>query len=172
MARIYFAALWLMLVAADGQAHDGRVNITGVINDNTCTLSPDSHNFTVKLGSVSNRQFYHAGDGSAWQAFTLDLQNCGSTASGVTVSFSGQTDRFNADLLALDGGADSASGVGIAIYNADKTPIALGDMSELLALLPGESSVQLRFYARYVADGSVVSAGEANATATFILTYA
>lgn len=172
MARIYFAALWLMLLAAGGQAHDGRVNITGVINDNTCTLSPDSQSFTVKLGNVSNRQFYRAGDGSAWQAFTLDLRNCGSTASGVTVSFSGQTDRFNADLLALDGGADSASGVGIAIYNADKTPIALGDMSELLALLPGESSVQLRFYARYVADGGVVSAGEANATATFILTYA
>lgn len=168
----YAIGLWLMLVAVGAQAHDGRVNITGTINDNTCTLSPDSQNFTVTLGTVSNRQFYQAGDGSAWQAFSINLENCGSTASGVTVSFSGTADALNPDLLALSSSADAAAGVGIGIYNADKTPIALEGLSELQAVLPGEASVHLHFYARYVADGGTVSAGEANASATFILTYA
>lgn len=78
-----------MLLAASGvQAHDGRVYVSGTITDNTCSLSPGSENINVAMGAVSQRQFYRAGDGSAWQPFAIDLQNCGSTASGVTVSFS------------------------------------------------------------------------------------
>lgn len=54
-----------------------------------------SENINVAMGAVSQRQFYRAGDGSAWQPFAIDLQNCGSTASGVTVSFSGAADSRN-----------------------------------------------------------------------------
>lgn len=84
----YYACMaCCLLTTATADAHDGRVYVTGTITDNTCTLSPDSENINVEMGSVSNRQFYQAGDGSAWQPFAIDLQNCGSTVSGVTVSF-------------------------------------------------------------------------------------
>lgn len=64
-----------MLLAASGvQAHDGRVYVSGTITDNTCSLSPGSENINVAMGAVSQRQFYRAGDGSAWQPFAIDLQ--------------------------------------------------------------------------------------------------
>lgn len=69
-----------MLLAASGvQAHDGRVYVSGTITDNTCSLSPDSENINVAMGAVSQRQFYRAGDGSAWQpllSITKLRQHC------------------------------------------------------------------------------------------------
>ncbi|KNC06507.1 fimbrial protein [Klebsiella sp. RIT-PI-d] len=167
----YFLIL-ILAMSCVVQAHSGRVYITGTITDNTCTLSPDSENIMVSMGSVSNRQFYQAGAGAAYQQFTITLENCGSTASGVTVSFSGTPDSQNPDLLALTAGADNASGVAIALYNDDKSPIPIGDLSQRKTLIGGQSLAQLNFYARYVANGQAVVAGTANASATFILTYA
>jgi len=169
----YLLSLVLVTIVSTGaQAHAGRVYVTGSITDNTCTLSPDSETITVGMGSVSNRQFYQAGAGADWQSFTINLENCGSTASGVTVSFSGAADSQNPDLLALTAGAGNASGVGVALYNKDKSPIPLGENSQIQPLIPGQQSAHLNFYARYGADGSTVAAGTANASATFILTYA
>lgn len=170
--HLYVACVaYFALTLGKAGAHDGRVYVTGSITDNTCTLSPDSENIDVDMGSVSNRQFYQAGDGSAWQSFTINLQNCGSTASGVTVSFSGTADGRNTDLLALTEGADDASGIGIGLYDKDKNLIPLGQESEVMALTSGQASANLQFYARYIADGSKVVAGTANASATFILAY-
>lgn len=168
----YYACMaCCLLTTATADAHDRRVYVTGTITDNTCTLSPDSENINVEMGSVSNRQFYQAGDGSAWQPFAIDLQNCGSTVSGVTVSFSGTANQRNTDLLALIDAADDATGIGIGLYDQDKHLIPPGQTSEVIALSPGQTSAHLQFYARYVADGSAVTAGKANASATFILAY-
>ncbi|MGE6981549.1 fimbrial protein BcfF [Kluyvera intermedia] len=152
-------------------AHDGRVYVSGTITDNTCTLSPNSENLDVEMGSVSNRQFTHAGDGANWQPFSIDLQNCGSTASGVTVSFSGTANSHNPNLLALTPGDGDATGVAIGFYDKDKAAIPLGDESASQAISSGQASVHLQFYARYIADGGVVGPGIANASATFVLAY-
>lgn len=93
-----------------------------------------SENINVAMGAVSQRQFYRAGDGSARQPFAIDLQNCGSTASGVTVSFSGAGDSRNTDLLALTAGESDASGIGIALYDQNKTLIPLGQESDVVTL--------------------------------------
>ncbi len=45
--------------------------------------------------------------------FAIDLQNCGSTASGVTVSFSGAADSRNTDLLALTAGKATLQALGL-----------------------------------------------------------
>lgn len=103
--------------------------------------------------------------------FAIDLQNCGSTASGVTVSFSGAGDSRNTDLLALTAGESDASGIGIALYDQNKTLIPLGQESDVVTLSPGQASAHLQFYARYLADGGTVTPGDANASATFILAY-
>ncbi len=70
--------------------------------------------------------------------FAIDLQNCGSTASGVTVSFSGAADSRNTDLLALTAGESDASGIGIALYDQNKTLIPLGQESDVVTLSPGQ----------------------------------
>lgn len=169
--RDILCGMGILLAAFCLQAHDGRVYVSGTITDNTCSLSPDSENINVSMGAVSLRQFYRAGDGSAWQPFAIDLQNCGSTASGVTVSFSGTADSGNTALLALTAGDSGASGIGIALYDQNKTLIPLGQESDVVTLTPGQASAHLQFYARYLADGGAVAPGNANASATFILAY-
>ena len=138
---------WGLALAASGAlAHDGRVYVTGTITDNTCTLSPDSENIQVDMGTVS-------------------------TASGVTVSFSGTSDPQDGDLFAVNTGADTASGIGIALYDKNKQQIAPGAQSDVQALTAGAASERLQFYARYVADGAPVAPGAADASATFVLSY-
>lgn len=169
---ILSGALMLILQSTPTLAHDGTINITGNITDNTCTVSPDSQNFTVDMGNVASKQFYQAGDATNYQPFDIYLEKCGAAASGVTVSFTGPTDSLNPDLLQLNGGTSAASGIGLGIYNQDKSLISIGKESEQTTLTPNEATVTLSFYARYVADGASVTAGAANTSATFKLTYA
>lgn len=166
------ASALLSILAGTAQAHDGTLNITGIITDNTCIVSPDSKNFSVQMGNVASKTFYRPGDGTRYEPFAINLEKCGGAASGVTVSFVGPSDTLNSDLLALNGGAGYATGMGIGIYNPDKSLIPMGKESEQTKLTPNQAAVKLSFYARYIADGAKVITGTANASATFMLTYA
>ncbi|HCM7229829.1 TPA: fimbrial protein [Klebsiella aerogenes] len=170
--RCVCGGVLLALTAGVVQAHDGQVNISGLITDNTCSVSPDSKDFTVEMGNVSARTFYQAGGGTRYEPFAIHLEKCGGAASGITVTFDGPTDALNPDLLALNGGTDYATGIGVAIYNQDKTLIPVGKESEQAPLTPNQEEATLSFYANYIADGGNVTAGTANASATFMLTYA
>lgn len=169
---LFLGSALLMSIASNANAHDGTVNISGTITDNTCTVSPDSKDFTVTMGNVASKQFYQAGDGTRYEPFTIHLEKCGGAANGVTVAFSGTKDSRNTDLLAIPSGTGVASGMGIGIYNQDKSLIPVGSDSVQTKLTPNQASVSIVFYARYIADGGAVTAGTANASATFTLTYA
>lgn len=152
-------------------AHDGTVNITGSILDNTCSVSSDSKNISVVLGNVDSRQFDTAGAGARYEPFTIHLENCGAAASRLRVTFSGIADAASPQLLAVTAGTGSAQGVGIGIYDTSKTLIPLNTAGEDTPLTANQSSVSLPFFARYVADGQTVTTGPANATTTFSLAY-
>jgi len=152
-------------------ALDGAMNITGTITDNTCVVSADSQNLTVELGNVSSKQFYQAGAATRYEPFTIHLERCDAAASRVSVTFIGSSNSANSQLLALTDEAQSAQGVGIGLYDSNKTPIAINNASGGTALESRQANVALPFFARYVADGNTVSAGAANATLTFTLTY-
>lgn len=169
---IYLGSVILMVMANNVLAHDGVVNISGKITDNTCTVSPDSKNFTVTLGNVASKQFYQAGDGTRYEPFSINLEKCGGAASGVTVAFNGEKDNRNTELLAIQSVIGVASGIGIGIYDKDKNLIPVGTNSPQTKLSPNQASVTISFYARYIADGGEVAAGIANSSATFTLTYA
>lgn len=161
-------ALW----TPAGAAHDGVINVTGKIVDKTCAVSADSKNMLVTLGSVANKQFARAGEGSPYQSFTINLEKCGAAASNVTVTFSGSSDSDDPRLLALAQDTGSATGMGIAIYDGEKKLIPLNQPGASTPLSPGQPSVTLNFYARYLANGDAVASGSANASATFTLNYA
>jgi type 1 fimbria pilin len=164
---------FLLLMMTSSQAHDGTVNIDGAITDNTCTVSPGSVDFTVSLGNVSSKQFKHAGDASRFEPFAIHLENCGSGVKGVSTIFYGPQDSLNSNLLSVtSSGPNTAAGLGIGIYNENKSLIPLSSESDLTPLIPGQTLVSLNFLARYVANGVEVIAGQANASATFVLKYA
>ena len=86
------AAVFVALAASAqaALAADGNVNFVGKIVDTPCSISPNSTNLTVPLGTVSKSVLDGgAGKRSAPSKFTIDLLNCGATAKGATVSFSG-----------------------------------------------------------------------------------
>ena len=62
--------------------------------------------------------------------------------------------------------------MGIAILDLNRQPVALNTQSVNYAITPGALTVSLDFYAEYKANGAAVNAGDANATATFVLDYA
>lgn len=152
-------------------AHDGTMNITGTITDNTCVVSADSQNLTVEMGNVSSKQFYRAGAATRYEPFTIHLERCDAAASRVSITFIGTPNSVNSQLLAVTTQAQSAQGVGIGLYDSDKTLVPVNNLSGGTALTSRQANVTLPFFARYVADGSDVSAGAANATITFTLTY-
>lgn len=152
-------------------AHDGTVNISGTIQDNTCELAPDSQNKSVDMGTVAGSQFKRAGDFSPAKHFTLNLENCGPAASEATVTFSGSADSQNAELFAIEAGTDSASGLALGIYDSSGERIAPGETSAGIVLNPGQASVAMDFSARYVSVNDTVTAGSGNVTVTFVINY-
>ncbi|WP_228011653.1 fimbrial protein [Enterobacter asburiae] len=174
MKRIMFVCMHLLLWLAgfNATAHDGTINVLGKIIENSCAVTADSKTLNVDLGSVTSKQFARAGDGSVFEPFAINLEKCPTAVKTITVHFEGTADSKNADLLALTTGASSAAGVGVGIYNADRSLIPFGDESTKFTPAEGETTVTLNFYARYVANGGTVTAGTANASATFVLTYA
>ncbi|MCS2172979.1 fimbrial protein [Scandinavium sp. TWS1a] len=168
LTALSLLALW----AASPGAHAGTINITGSIDGNTCAVSADSTALLVKFGSVSSQLFTHSGDGGRYEPFTISLEKCGGSASNVTVTFTGNADSSNPELLALTADADAAKGVAIAIYDNNKTLIPLGQPGGSTELTPDQATVTMTFYARYLANGDTVSTGPANSSATFMLNYA
>ncbi|MEB5959743.1 fimbrial protein [Enterobacter sichuanensis] len=164
--------LLLLFLVVAVHAHDGQVNISGIIQDNTCELAPDSQSKTVNMGTVAGAQFSRTGDFSPAKNFTLNLQNCGPAASEATVIFSGTVDAQNPELFAIEADADSASGLALGVYDGDGRRIAPGDTSTGIPLKPGQASVEMKFSARYVAVLDSVTAGRANVLVTFVVNYA
>ncbi|MGS2871651.1 fimbrial protein [Enterobacter huaxiensis] len=171
---IGFALFATLLLARQNaaQAHDGQINITGTIQSNTCIVDTDSQNMTVNMGNVASKQFNQTGATAAVQAFIIKLAKCGDAARSVSVTFSGTVDSHDDRLLGIDGGSTAATGMGIAILDLNRQLVPLNTQSVKYPLTPGAQSVNLNFFAEYMANGDTVMAGDANATATFVLNYA
>lgn len=174
--RKYIFILPIVLYVACAMAdvfnpYGGRILISGAIQDNSCTVSPDTTNFEVFLGNVGSKQFKNAGDHSQSSLFSIDLENCGAAATGVSLTFTGNADKNNSALLALNSDADSASGIGVAILDSAQNQIPVNNPSKEYQLDPNKKENILQFYAYYSATGPSVTAGSANSTATFSLTY-
>lgn len=179
VGSIRCARLACMVVAVAGIlsgstafAADGQVNITGNILSNSCSVSVGDINKTVNLGSVASKQFTGVGSSSGPYPFNITLEDCGPTASGVAVTFSGVANSVNNQLLATDNISGAATGVAVGILDyASEALIPINTASPIYTLTPNQTSAVLHFYARYTAVANLVTAGTANATATFQMNY-
>jgi len=176
---IFINAAALAVIGLASQAAlagpDGTINFTGQIVDTPCSVSPNSANLQVPLGSVARTSLDGgAGKKSTPAKFTINLLGCGATAKGATVTFSGSGDTVVNDALKLSnagtvGASGSATGVAVEIGDSAGTKIPLGSASASYALGSGDNALQ--FQAAYVSTGSTVTSGPANATAQFTVAY-
>ena len=100
------------------------------------------------------------------------MKDCPSSVKTVSVLFDGDKDPANNTLLKLaDGGA---SGVGIRLYEADRTtPIPIGNVSKAVDVTAATDggSADLNFFANYKSDGAAVNVGVANSVSNFVMVY-
>ncbi|WP_024531391.1 fimbrial protein [Serratia fonticola] len=151
-------------------AADGKVNFSGEIIDQACTVHSDSENQTVTLGKVYVGAFKGgAGVTAASKDFSLILQNCPDTVTAATVRFDGIQVAGNDAVLALTEEPGVATGVGVQIADNNKV-INLHTDSSVYPLSSTDDNV-LGFVARYYATSATVTAGKANAVSNFTIIY-
>ena len=172
MKKTFLAAIIassVMGVTGISYAADGTVKFTGNITADACTASAESQDLSVSLGTVSATSFSAAGDKSSPTKFTINLSDCPSSITAVSVKFDGISDTTSSNLLKLDSGS-TATGVGVEISDVTGTPLPLHTASSPYAIAQ-DGTAALDFVGRYVSTTSSVGAGTADATAQFSINY-
>ncbi|MFC5476283.1 fimbrial protein [Paraherbaspirillum soli] len=168
LSSLAIAASLCLCTAGAMAADGGNINFTGKIVATTCEIP--SGNIDVPMGVVTKDALAEAGTESAPVPFKIQLNKCDTQLEGVRVTFEGQTDENNSELLKIGTGAPTdAAGVAIKLADKDDHAVAINSESQEYQLAPGDNS--LDFKANYVSTETETKAGAANATAAFKVTY-
>lgn len=143
---------------------------SGTVQTVACSVT--NSNITVNMGKAKNTDFSGPGSTSGEADFSIALNCDASTNINMTLAAgsSGAADATNG-VLNLDnaGAADSASGVGVQVL-FNNAPVALGTrLTVARTTADGAYAVPLK--ARYYQTQPAVTAGKADANATFTMTY-
>ncbi|HGL6357607.1 TPA: fimbrial protein [Citrobacter amalonaticus] len=156
----------------NADAHDGTINISGIIQDNTCEVASDSVIKFVDMGTLSVKQFSEKGVRSQAKQFSINLVDCGPAASEATVTFTGTPSDQEKELYSVDPETDAGSGIALGIYDSKGNLLPPDKPSEGIPLKGGEDSVELKFSASYQSVVDDVTPGSANVSVTFVVNYA
>ncbi|AZC31143.1 fimbrial protein [Pseudomonas chlororaphis] len=157
--------------AGMANAADGTINFIGNITDAACTVTANTANQTVTLGTVQSSALNSVGATAAPTRFNIVLTSCPANVNNATIKFDGPANPANSSLLALTNTAGVATGVGIGLYEQDAvTQIPVGGTSASQALST-TADTTFNFIAKYVATNATVVAGSANAVSDFTVTY-
>lgn len=155
--------------------HSADVNfiINGKISLNTCSVTVDSKNKYVSLGTWGSKQFSNTGMKTLPVPFTISLENCNGSVSGVSgvdITFVGRPILGNTAAFSLNG-VSTAQNVGILILDKNKNIIEPNKKSIIYDLNSKESNISLSFYGQYISTSTPVNPGSANSDITFSITY-
>ncbi|EAM4821638.1 fimbrial protein StiA [Salmonella enterica] len=173
---VALAAITLSPAALADTAKDGTVHITGLIQQNACTVKTDSVLIEVTLQNEFASLFTAAGQTAGDKGFTIDLENCDANIySNVQARFEGTLDGTDATILKNEADAQNI-GVQILDKTGDSTPVTFNDLqawSSAVALPTeeGVTTLSMPFTARYIATAVPVGSGNVDARATFYLQY-
>lgn len=151
-------------------AADGTINFTGEIIDAACDVTPTTASQIVNLGKVSDKSLGTVGNTAAATSFKIDLASCPAAVSTASVKFDGVPYNGDTSAIALTPAPGAATGVGIEIRDADGSVLPLYTASQSVTLSQAATN-SLQFSAAYVAKDATVTAGPADATATFSVVY-
>lgn len=171
--RLLGLTLGLGMTPGAPYAADSTISISGYVRDNGCAVAGESKDFTVDLLEHASKQFHAVGATTFPVPFHIVLSPCGGAATALKVGFTGVADDKDSNLLKLDNGTNSASGIGIEILDAQQVTLPVNAASSTLewtTLTPGKTNT-LNFYARMKASQFPVVAGHVSATATFTLEF-
>ncbi|KLV52812.1 fimbrial protein [Citrobacter sp. MGH104] len=143
----------------------------GQITTIACSVtSPDV--IEVSLGQHKKSEFSGPGSSTGWKAFNIGLDCDKSARINVQID-AAQDPSTVAGVMKLDSapGDMTATGVGVQLYFApDDSAVQFGQ-SRYYYTSPNGGSETVQLKARYYQTTAAITAGMANATATFTLTY-
>ncbi|KGB01126.1 fimbrial family protein [Enterobacteriaceae bacterium ATCC 29904] len=160
-------ALFLPVSHAAVEGERSTLQFTGKIVESTCSLDTSSDKQRIDLGTVSANVFKGANSHSEQQAFTIELNDCSTSAySNATLTFRGDTINSNTELNVTGG----ATNLGLQILE-NGTPLAMDGSSSTAdkTLVNGTNIFDLT--TRYIALDNTVGVGAANASVNFMVEY-
>ncbi|MCX5573199.1 fimbrial protein [Enterobacter sp. E-TC7] len=135
----------------------------------TCTVTTPDVN--VNLGFHRPGEFAE-NTVTAWQKFAIGLDCVQGTIVSVQFDFSIAPGRLVSTMPLDDAGSSStAQGVGVQMFFADDTRIYPGEIVQDYLTSTNGGTEYINLKARYVQISTPVTAGKADATATFTMTY-
>ena len=149
-----------------------RARTSGVITLNVtqpCTVTTTE--IAVSLGTQKASQFVNVGDASTPTAFDINLTGCSASSVHINITGAADPNYTNAatnGVLATSGGA---TGVGIQLRRRDTSAIMKLNQDNTWTSSYTSGSLTLPLEARYIKNNVAVTAGQANATATFTMSY-
>lgn len=165
--------IWSLGIYPDqklGQLNAVRYGGNLALKATTCSVDPKSLN--VSLGNFAVSQFTHVGSTSDWRTFNLTATCTDAvTMTARITSPNGATSISDGnDVLNINAGIDSASGVGVKMMVGGVLlrydyPIPFGDQT-----VPNQP-FNLPFQVQYYQTAEVVTAGIANTLATIEIEY-
>ena len=159
-----------MTTITKAAAADGTINFTGNVTD-PCTVVAGSANQTIPMGNISAKAFKSAGDTALPTKFSIALTSCPETVTKASVKFDGTYAQGNSTLLSLNSESGVATGLGVALYEADgTTQIPMASFSNAQSVQKDINNV-FTYVAKYMATSDKVTVGPANATTQFSISY-
>ncbi|EEJ1823381.1 fimbrial protein [Salmonella enterica] len=159
-------------VAASSQLYFANVTLNGSNTVSSAACSVSTPTVDVPLGQHQKSEFSAPGSTTEWEAFNIGL-DCDKSAR-INVQIDATQDPSNVPgVMKLDSatGDLAATGVGVQVYFApDDSAVQFGQ-SRYYDTSPNGSAETVQLKARYYQTSSAVTAGSANATATFTLSY-
>jgi len=171
MNKLTFSLFTLCIVLGFNcfAGQSSTIKVSGVVYVAACRVDPSSIDIPVDMGKHSIYQLRNIGDATDPVPFSIRLRNCPQTTQSAQVKMDGIADANNNSLFRIDNIADSATGIGVAIYDSSGAMLSLASTSTPYNLQKGDNT--LTFTASYVVSKLPVTNGMADATVDFTLIY-
>ncbi|MBF1982040.1 fimbrial protein [Enterobacter hormaechei] len=145
------------------------LNGTNTITSESCTVTTNPVN--VPLGDHDKSEFNGPGTATAWQTFNINLSCIQGARINVRIDATADSDAGVPGVIKLDSDPVNASGVGVQVwYRYEDSPVQFGQ-ERYYYTSPSGGNEYVQLQARYYQTTQSITAGKANATATFTLTY-
>ncbi|HIC8362666.1 TPA: fimbrial protein [Klebsiella aerogenes] len=145
------------------------LNGTNTITSESCSVTTNPVN--VPLGDHDKSEFSGPGSATAWQTFNINLSCIQGARINVRIDATADSDAGVPGVIKLDSDPANASGVGVQLwYRYEDSPVQFGQ-ERYYYTSPSGGNEYVQLQARYYQTTQSVTAGKANATATFTLTY-
>ncbi len=180
IALSVIATLGFFIAAANADStktivNGGTVHFTGQFVNAACAVSTDTADQTINLGQYKTDSITATGQTTTNVPFDIKLVNCDTTVATVaTIAFSGTASSDDSTLFAINsGGTNSRTATGIGIQLLDSASTVLPPdgttYSASHKLIGGDNIIP--FTVRYKSTAATVTAGQADANATFVIDY-